>query len=517
MAKTAKRSPIERSLDRAFAAFADWADDTDDGLAHRQAVMSVDPLLFAYYYLPQHLSGEETGGEITLSSVHLDWVELGKTWIHPPSLEPQAERDAFIAPRGMGKSTWWFLILPLWAAAFGHAKFVAAFADSSKQAEGHLSTFTEELTRNVLLRRDYLALCSPLLGRRGQPVADNDSQYVASSGFVFMAKGIDAGSLGMKVGDKRPDLMILDDIEPGESSYSTYQAEKRLSTLQDVVLPLNVFARVVIVGTVTMPGSIIHQIVRVTRGEDLSKEELVAMRWITDENIVGHYYPAIVVKRNGKERSIWPEKWSLEFLLSIRGTRTYAKNYANDPMGFDGDYWNDEDFVHGELVTIRALLSIDPAVTSKKSSDETGFAVVGLALGGMKAFVKMAFGAKLSPKAIRRRALAIVTSDPTIGAILIEVNQGGDVWLAILHHMPVPVFVVHQHEPKEVRAASVLNLYQRGQVVHAKAMAGGTAEAQMVSFPKAPHDDIVDAIDSGVAFFLLRPKKRKASATSIGY
>jgi phage terminase large subunit-like protein len=511
------RSSIEKSLDRATEAFADWADDTEVGMAHRQAVMSVDPLLFAIYYLPHHLTGPETNEKITLSEAHLDWIELGKTWIHPASTSPAFERDAFIAPRGMGKSTWFFLILPLWAAAFGHAKFIAAFADSATQAEGHLSSFAEELIRNDALRRDYPTLCAPLLGRRGQPVADNNSQYQAASGFVFMARGIDAGSLGMKVGDKRPDLMILDDIEPGEASYSEDQAKKRLSTLQDVVLPLNVFARVVIVGTVTMPGSIIHQIVRVTRGETLTKEELDKYEWIDKENIVGHYYPAIATKASGKERSTWPEKWPLAFLRSIRGTRTYAKNYANDPMGFDGDYWHDDDFVHGHLPVVRSLLSIDPAVTSKKSSDETGFAVIGFNPMLRKCHVREAFGARLSPKAIKRRALAILTTDQSIGAVLIETNQGGDTWKEILKGLPVPIFVVHQSEPKEVRAANVLNLYQRGDVIHSPALAGGTAESQMVSFPKAPHDDIVDAIDSGVAFFMLRKKKRKASAQSVEY
>jgi phage terminase large subunit-like protein len=332
-----------------------------------------------------------------------------------------------------------------------------------------------------------------------------------------MARGIDAGSLGMKVGDKRPDLMILDDIEPGEASYSEAQAKKRLSTLQDVVLPLNVFARVVIVGTVTMPGSIIHQIVRVTRGETLTKEEFDKYEWIGKENIVGHYYPAIATKASGKERSTWPEKWPLAFLRSIRGTRTYAKNYANDPMGFDGDYWHDDDFVHGHLPVVRSLLSIDPAVTSKKSSDETGFAVIGFNPMLRKCHVREAFGARLSPKAIKRRALAILTTDQSIGAVLIETNQGGDTWREILKGLPVPIFVVHQSEPKEVRAANVLNLYQRGDVIHSPALAGGTAESQMVSFPKAPHDDIVDAIDSGVAFFMLRKKKRKASGQSVEY
>ena len=50
-------------------------------------------------------------------------------------------------------------------------------------------------------------------------------------------------------------MIILDDIEPDASNYSVYQAEKRKSTLINAILPLNLNARVVWSGTVTMEGS----------------------------------------------------------------------------------------------------------------------------------------------------------------------------------------------------------------------------------------------------------------------
>ena len=43
-------------------------------------------------------------------------------------------------------------------------------------------------------------------------MADRVSLYHARSGFVFAAAGMDSSNLGMKVGDRRPDLLILDDI-----------------------------------------------------------------------------------------------------------------------------------------------------------------------------------------------------------------------------------------------------------------------------------------------------------------
>jgi phage terminase large subunit-like protein len=72
---------------------------------------------------------------------------------------------------------------------------------------------------------------------------------------------------------------------------------------------------------------------------------------------------------------------------------------------------------------------------------------------------------------------------------------------------------VHQSEAKEVRAARLLNHYQRRRVVHEQRLPA--VEEQMVAFPKAPNDDLVDAVGTGVEVFL--GKKNVASVTAASY
>lgn len=184
---------------------------------YRRAVSRVDPLAFALIYLPHHLRGEETGGQITLSEFHLDLIEQAKRWIVPDEL-PAQHRDAYVAPRASGKSTLLFLCLPLWAAAHGWRRFIAAFADSAAQAEMHLASFKHELDTNKLLRHDFPDLCAPARRPRGAVAADRAGMLVTKAGFTFAARGVDSASLGMKVGERRPDLLILDDIEPSGST-----------------------------------------------------------------------------------------------------------------------------------------------------------------------------------------------------------------------------------------------------------------------------------------------------------
>jgi hypothetical protein len=290
----------------------------------RRRLCRFDPLLFAILYLGHHLASEETDGETSVSQFHLDLCREARVWCRK-DIGPAESRTAWVAPRGSGKSTWVFLILPIWALAHMHRRYIAAFADSATQAEQHLMSFKLELDGNELLRADHPHLCAPAVRPSGTTVADRQGLYLSKSGCAFAAKGIDSSTLGAKVGNRRPDLILFDDIEPDESNYSLGQKEKRQKTIVNAVLPMNLNAVVVIAGTTVMQGSIIHDIVR-------QKDDSDAPTWPREENIQVRYYPAIVTDPDGTERSLWPQRWTLAFLISIRHTASFALNFDNRPV-----------------------------------------------------------------------------------------------------------------------------------------------------------------------------------------
>jgi predicted phage terminase large subunit-like protein len=458
----------------------------------RRELTKNDPLLFALIYLPHHLKNAQD--EITLSEFHWDLCEYGKNWINKPTT-PKQYRDAFIAPRECGKSTWIFLLLPMWAAAHGHVKFIAAFSDAASQAETHLLTFKNELETNEYLKEDYPELCTPkVVSSTGRSLASNAWRIIQANDFIFDANGIDTNSLGKKVFGQRPDLIILDDIEKGEKNYSEYQAGQQLNTVFDDIAPMNIYARMIIVGTTTMPNSIMDQFRKYAEGQR-GKE----LEWITDQNVKVHYYPAIMTANDGSERSVWPEKWPMEWLQSQRHMRDFAKNYMNRPVNVDGNFWTYEDVIIEDMEEYgNTIISIDPAVTKNKISDYTGIAVLSRGDNG-QIYVREAIQLKVSPSELSDRIANMVEIyDP--GVIYVETNQGGDLWKDVFKSIPVRYRSIKQSVSKQVRAGKALNYYQQGKVRHTAHFPA--LEEQMWSFPKTPHDDVLDAVVSGILYFL---------------
>lgn len=466
-----------------------------------------DPALFAAVYTPHLLKSPD--GLMTFSDVHLGLYRDAMEMSTPAGIE--GDRRAYVAPRGSGKSTTMFVITTLWLACH-HPNFVAAFSSSARQSIDHLKAVRKELSTSKLLRSDYKSACSPALKANGLPIADSDSMLFMCNGFCFAARGIDTEVLGLVDPlNRRPAVIYLDDIEGAEGSgYSPYQAEQRLRTMLDGVLPMNDRAHVRLVGTVTIPGGIMHQLVStvMTNAEPES--------WITEERFKVTYFPPIELRSDGSPRSCWPGKWPIDHLLSIRGSRSFKKNMANQPVGVDGGYWSTDDITVGGVPAVtRRILVLDPAVTSKRTSDRTGIAIVGFSPSSGRCLVEHAEGVQLTGEPLRKHLARLIKLHPhRLAGILVETNQGGDLWREVLAPLGLKVLTTHASESKEVRFAEALDCYQKPVplVVHARVFPALVAE--MTGFPMAAHDDIADAVVTGVLAFL-KPKKGRTTGAHV--
>ena len=469
----------------------------------RKALTKHDPLLFAATYMPHKLRVGDN--PISVNQFHLDICEYAKTWTKPLG-KPGEHRDCFIAPRQCGKSTWVFHILPIWAAAHGHRKYIIAFSDSEDQAMAWLRNFKMELDSNSLLQTDFPELCSTTKkSNSGKAYMDNRNATQRANGFVFQAKGVDSAILGANIGGLRPEVILFDDIEPPEANYGPTELKKRKSTILETHLYLNTFANVAFVGTTTMQGSLVDQMRKVGEAwaefegdTDTFKTTLdPEHRWVVDNNIKTHYYPAVVDTPEG-EVSLWPEMWPLEDWDDVRGTREFAKNMMNKPIAGEEGYWQDEDIVVDRTEYSNVILVIDPAVTTARRSDYSAFAVVARGAHDKRIHVLHASQIKGDSDALREHAKTLIDTFG-VGVVLVETNQGGNLWRQVFKGLPARFRFITQRAKKEVRIAQSADFYKKKKVVHAKHFP--QLEEQMTAYPNVTHDDLVDAVATGVLYF----------------
>lgn len=469
----------------------------------RRVLTRLDFKLFCFTYFSTAgvMSSDDTGGQVSLSQFHADFIDDALRYVCAAT-DPGSSRSAWIAPRGAAKSTL-LMMLIIWLAAHEHQRFVALFSATSDQSEDMLANIRGQFDSNQLLRQDFPDLCTPATRKMAaQKLSDNKTLIIQSNGFICTGRGITTSVLGLRIDGTRPTMLVLDDIERGESNAAGKEASKLLVTVQDDIFPLSLNAHVIWVGTTTRPGGLTEQLVHAALGMEHAS-------WVEQENFRVNYRPALVTADDGTKYSMWPQRWSTEFLLEQQGTRSFRKNFMCLPAPDDYAYWATTDFRYATLAAAtRVVLSIDPAVTTKKSSDRTALAVIAYSPSEQQCEVRTAVGVRLRGKELRDRVLTLLAQHPDIGRIVIETNQGGDMWLEVLHDLPVPVRTIHQSEKKEVRAARLLNRYQLKQVVHTESLPD--LEQEMVEFPNGAHDDLVDSCSTGVEYLMkAQPKSTR--------
>lgn len=117
----------------------------------------------------------------------------------------------------------------------------------------------------------------------------------------------------------------------------------------------------------------------------------------------------------------------------------------------------------------RIVVAVDPAVSNKSGSDETGIIVVGLSKG--RAYVLADESGKYRPEEWARRAISLYDTFEA-DTIVAEVNQGGDLVSAnVRGHAKgrtIPVKTVHATRGKWVRAEPAAGYYEQDKVRHAQ-------------------------------------------------
>lgn len=135
--------------------------------------------------------------------------------------------------RGQGKSSnvEWAAITEGALIGKGYVLYVSG---TQRQAKDHVLSIRERIeTENVAARFPYLG--QPKVGKFGNQYGWSQDILITSGGWAIRPLGLDEGVRGGKVGDRRPTLIILDDVD--DHGDSPLVVENKLATISRSVIP----------------------------------------------------------------------------------------------------------------------------------------------------------------------------------------------------------------------------------------------------------------------------------------
>jgi hypothetical protein len=342
---------------------------------------------------------------------------------------------------------------------------------------------------------------------RRQPTSD--SQYARTC--PHSTNGSSTGTTEACTPPASVDLLIIDDPVKGrEQADSPTYRERAWDWWQETA------------STRLAPGAPVVLILTRWHEDDLAGRLLAAED--------GHLWTVISIPAQAEESGP-PDPLGRtpgEFMVSARGrtvaqwlaikvrstVRTWAALYQQRPAPIEGAVWKSPwielnrgktgDFHHRMT---RISVGVDPAVTSKATSDETGIIVAGMDDEG--------YGWVLDDRTCRGTPIEWATAvwkavlDWGATEVVVEDNQGGEMVLEVMRtawnrvkghagRLPPPVRRIHASKSKRARAESIAAFYEVGRVRHA---ADGTdrlatLEDQMLTWTGT--GDSPDRIDAAV-------------------
>lgn len=161
----------------------------------------------------------------------------------------------------------------------------------------------------------------------------------------------------------------------------------------------------------------------------------------------------------------------LEFEARYGGTRLGRQELYGEILDdVEGALWTrgliDRNRLDKPPALARIVVSVDPAATANKESDETGIIVCGSDAQG-HGYVLGDYSFRGSPLDWASKVVEIY-DEWKADSILVEVNQGGDMVSAVLRQvrLSLPIREVRAHIGKRLRAEPIAAMYEQGRVHH---------------------------------------------------
>ena len=415
------------------------------------------------------------------------------------------KRVLIAAPRGTAKSTVTTLIYPLWKIAFKSSTedlFIVIISESQTQSINFLSRLKYHIIHSDKFRETF--------GDMGPNTAKRwtNNDIILNNGARVVAVGTGQRVRGFIEGDTRPNLIIVDDFESELNAFTAEARAKNRKWVTEAVIPsLSDEGEIAMIGTVISEDCFLY--------------------WAKESSAWHTLWYSIW---DEEEKSIWPERFPKSRILDIKkefesvgNLNGFYQEYMNIAQSPDNAPFKPEwiklhhyDYkrINGQNCLVRSVgdeekvipveiySGVDPASSLSSTADFFVIATVAIDNNNNRYIVDI-FRGRISPaeqpqkiidtyKKYKPRRMKIETIGyqealrTAVRSIMMEEGL----------YIPGLEKGVKPRTRKSERLLSLVPSFAKGQFFFRPE--DMTAQQEFLSYPKGKHDDVMDAIWTGL-------------------
>lgn len=391
-------------------------------------------------------------------------------------LQKGLKYNCIVAPRGHAKSTVVTLAYVMYCILFKKANFILIISDTYTQAKYFLDSIKKEIETNDLIKFLFGNLQGDVWG---------ESELETANGVRIVCRGAEQKIRGLKWKQHRPDLIVVDDLENDELVANKERRVKLERWFFGSVLPaLSDNGRLIIIGTILHYDSLLNK---------LSKNP--------EFNTL--FYRAIM-----NDKPLWEAKYSIEDLDRIRDSYraqgmidVFYCEFMNEPLSDENaifkksyfKYYKDDEII---IKSLSKFLTVDLAISEKETADYTVLMVTGID-GHNNIYILEYLRDRYTPIETMNLIFDLVKKwDIDVAGIEGVAYQRALQWF-IEDEMKRRNFFFRIEElkadtDKQRRIRGLQPRYALGTIFHKPHHT--EIEEELLLFPKAPHDDLSDAL-----------------------
>lgn len=417
---------------------------------------------------------------------------------------------AIAAPRGHSKSTTITISYTLAEVLFRQRRYVLIVADTEAQAALFLGTIKQILYDSAQIHQ----LFGMEMGPKGvEFVKDTETDIIVKfadqTSFRIVAKGAEQKLRGMLWNGQRPDLIIIDDLLNEELVANKDRRDKLRRWVYGSLIPCRSERGIIRwVGTVMNLDDPFCSLMPNDNAKDTIHEDLK----IWSKRKKGMWRSVkYMAHNNDYSKLLWPSRKSVEFFKELRADfeeqgipEVYACEMLNNPIDDSIRYFRRGDFLtmteEDRKKNKQFYITADLAISEKERADYTAIVVGGMDSNGQLHIVNC-IRERLSGDEIVATLLAMhkVYNPIAVGIEDTQISKALGPYLnrAMMEsgtYMNLSMLKPHRQD-KIQRARSIQARMRAGMVKFDKnADWWLTFEDECMSFPRAKHDDVVDAL-----------------------